>query len=282
MGIRKFKPTTPGRRGMTWNTFEEITTVTPHKALTVTLKKHAWRSTTGRITVRHQGGGHAKRYRLVDFYFHDKKWIPAKVETVEYDPYRTAFISLVCYKDGERRYVLAHSDIKVWDEIVTDEKTALVSGNRLEVGNIPVWLWVYNLELIVWQWASSVRSAGSQAVVVSQEWEYTQIKMPSGEIRLVHKKCYATLGQVSNPFNNQIVIGKAWRSRHMGIRPTVLWKSMNPVDHPHGGWEGHNPIGMVAPKTPWGKIALGKKTRSKKKFTNKWILRTKKGKLMQK
>lgn len=280
MWIKKFKPTTPWRRAMTGNTFEEITTNTPYKALTVNLKKHAGRNNTGTITIRHQGWGHAKKYRLVDFYFHDKNGIPAKVETIEYDPYRTAWISLICYKDGERRYVLAHKDMKVGDTIITESKAALVSGNRLELGNIPVGLSIYNLELIVGQGASSVRSAGSMAQVVSQEWEYTQVKMPSWEIRLVHKKCYATLGQVSNPDNNQIVIGKAGRTRHMWVRPTVLWKSMNPVDHPHGGWEGHAPIGMKAPKTPWWKVALGKKTRSKKKFTNRWILRTKKGKLM--
>lgn len=282
MGIKKFKPTTPWRRNMTGNTFEEITTSSSYSPLTITLKKHSGRDNTWRITVRHQGGWHAKKYRIVDFYFHDKKSIPAKVETIEYDPYRTAWISLICYKDWERRYVLAHRDMKVGDIVVTNETTELKSGNRLEIWNIPVWMNVYNVELIVWSWASSVRSAWSSAQVVSQEWEYAQVKMPSWEIRLVHKKCYATLWEVSNPDNNQIVIWKAWRSRHMGIRPTVLWKSMNPVDHPHGGWEGHNPIGMVAPKTPWGKIALGKKTRSKKKFTNKWILRTKKGKLMQK
>lgn len=280
MGIKKFKPTTPGRRAMTGNTFEEITTSTPHKALTVSLKRHAGRNNTWTISVRHQGGGHKKKYRLVDFYFHDKKSIPAKVETIEYDPYRTAWVALVCYKDGERRYVLAHTEMKVGDIIVTDDKAALERGNRLAVANIPVGMNVYNVELIVGQGASSVRSAGSMATVVSQEGEYTQIKMPSGEIRLVHKKCFATLGQVSNPDNNQIVLGKAWRSRHMGIRPTVLGKSMNPVDHPHGGWEGHAPIGMKAPKTPWWKIALGGKTRSKKKFTNRWILRTKKWKLM--
>lgn len=280
MGIKKFKPTTPGRRAMTGNTFEEITTQTPYKALTVTLKKHAGRNNTGTITIRHQGWGHAKKYRLVDFYFHDKKSIPAKVETIEYDPYRTAWISLICYKDGERRYVLAHKDMKVWDKVITDEKTSLQSGNRLEIWNIPVWLSIYNVELIVGQWASSVRAAWSMATINSQEWEYTQVKMPSWEIRFVNKKCYATLGQVSNPDNNQIVIGKAWRTRHMWIRPTVLGKSMNPVDHPHGGWEGHAPIWMKAPKTPWWRVALGYKTRSKKKFTNKWILRTKKGKLM--
>ncbi len=280
MGIKKFKPTTPGRRWMSVVTFEQITTDTPYKPLTVTLKKNSGRNNTWRITVRHQGGWHAKKYRLVDFYCTDKKGVPAKVETIEYDPYRSAFISLVCYKDWERRYVLAHTEMKVGDVILTDEKTELVSGNRMEIWNIPTGLNVYNVETIVWQWASTVRSAWSTAKIVSQEWEYTQIKLPSGEVRLVHKKCYATLGQVSNPDHNQMVIWKAWRSRWMGKRPTVLGKSMNPVDHPHGGWEGHSPIGMSAPKTPWGMPALGYKTRKRKKSTNRWILKTRKGKLM--
>ena len=280
MALKKFKPTTNGRRDMTGLDYAELTTQTPYKKLTVTLKKHSGRNNTGRITVRHQGGGHAKKYRLVDFYMTDKKGIPARVETIEYDPYRTAFIALVCYKDGERRYVLAHTTMQVGDVIMTEEKSELKVGNRMEVGNIPVGMQVYNVELIVAQGASSVRSAGSSAQIVSQEGEYTQIKMPSGEVRLVHKKCYATLGQVSNPDWNQVVIGKAGRSRWMGKRPTVLGKSMNPVDHPHGGGEWHAPIGMKAPKTPWGLPALGYKTRSRKKNTSKWILRTRKGKLM--
>ena len=280
MGIKKFKPTTPGRRGMSVVTFEQITTDTPYKPLTVTLKKHSGRNNTWRITVRHQGGGHAKKYRLVDFFYTDKKGIPAKVETIEYDPYRSAFIALVCYRDWERRYVLAHSEMKVGDVVITDEKTELKAGNRMEIGNIPTGLNVYNVELIVGEWAASVRSAWATATIVSQEWEYTQVKLPSGEIRLVHKKCYASLGQVSNPDHNQMVIWKAWRSRWMWKRPTVLGKSMNPVDHPHGGWEGHSPIGMKAPKTPWGKIALWYKTRSRKKSTNRWILKTRRGKLM--
>lgn len=282
MGIKKFKPTTNGRRWMTGYTFEELTTSKPYKALTVKLQNHAGRNNTWRITVRHQGAGHAQKYRLIDFYFHDKLDIPAKVETVEYDPYRTAWISLVCYMDWERRYILAHNTVKVWDKIITSEKAPLVSGNRMMISNIPVWLQVHNVELIVGQWASSVRSAGSSATVVSQEGEYTQVKLPSGEIRLVNKKCYATLGQVSNPDHSLIVIGKAGRARHMWKRPTVLGKSMNPVDHPHGGWEGHSSIWMKYPKTPWGAHALGKKTRSKKSFTNKWILRTRKWKLMNK
>ena len=280
MALKKFNPTTNGRRGMTGIVYSDITTSTPNKGLTVTLKKNAGRNNTGRITIRHQGGGHAKKYRMVDFYLTDKKSIPAKVETIEYDPYRSAFIALVCYADGERRYVLAHTTMKVGDVVVTDEKAELLSGNRLQIGNIPVGLQVYNVELIVDQGASSVRSAGSSAQIVSQEGEYTQVKMPSGEIRLVHKKCYASLGQVSNPDHNQVTIGKAGRSRWMGKRPTVRGKAMNPVDHPHGGGEGRAPIGMKAPKTPWGKMALGKKTRSKKKTTSRWILRTRKGKLM--
>jgi large subunit ribosomal protein L2 len=248
--------------------------------LTVKLKKHAGRNNTWRITVRHQWGWHAKKYRLIDFYGVDKKWIEARVETIEYDPYRSAFIALVCYKDWERRYVLAHKDMKVWDKIVTQEKASLHSGNRMEIWNMPTGVSVYNLELIIWAWASSIRSAGSFGTVYSQEWKYTQVKMPSGEIRLVHKKCYATLWQVSNTDHNQIVIGKAGRSRWMWKRPTVLGKSMNPVDHPHGGWEWHSPIGLKMPKTPWWKIALWVKTRSRKKTTWKWILKTRKGKLM--
>ena len=280
MAIKKFKPTTPGRRNMTGLDYSELTTSTPHKALTTKLKTHAGRNNSGRLTIRHQGGGHARKYRLMDFYMTDKKGIPAKVETVEYDPYRTAFISRICYADGERRYILAHTEVQVGDKIITEEKAELKSGNRMEVGNIPVGLQVHNLETIVGQWAGSIRSAGSSGSVVSQEGEYTQIKMPSGEIRLVHKKCYATLGVVSNPDHNQVVIGKAGRSRWMWKRPTVRGKAMNPVDHPHGGWEGRSPIGMKAPKTPWGKIALGKKTRNRKKTTNKWILKTRRGKLM--
>jgi large subunit ribosomal protein L2 len=280
VGIKKFKPTTPGRRWMTVNTFEEVTTSSPYKPLTVKLKKHAGRNNTWRITIRHQWSGHAKKYRLVDFFGVDKKWIEAKVETIEYDPYRSAFIALICYKDGERRYTIAHKDMNVWDKIIADEKTPLVSWNRMLVSNIPTGLQVYNLELIVGQWASSIRAAGAYGTIFSQEGEYTQVKLPSGEIRLVHKKCFATLGQVSNPDHNQVVIWKAWRSRWMWKRPTVRGKSMNPVDHPHGGWEGRSPIGMKAPKTPWWMPALGYKTRSRKKTTSKWILKTRKGKLM--
>ncbi len=280
MGIKKFKPTTPGRRWMTGLTYDELTTSKPYKALTVTLKKHAGRWSDWRLTVRHKGGWHAKKYRIIDFIGTDKKGIIAKVETIEYDPYRTAFIALICYIDGERRYVIAHKDMEVGDKIICNEEAPLVSWNRMEIWNIPTWLEVHNVEFLVWQWAVSVRAAGAVATIYSQEGEYTQVKMPSNEIRLIHKKCYATLGQVSNIDHWQVVIWKAWRSRWMWKRPTVLGKSMNPVDHPHGGWEGHSPIGMKAPKTPWGMPALGYKTRKRKKTTSRWILKTRKGKLM--
>ena len=280
MAIKKFKPTTPGRRAMTWSSFEEITTSKPYEALTVKLKKNSGRNNSWRITIRHQGWGHAKKYRLVDFYFVDKKWIEAVVETIEYDPYRSAFIALICYKDWERRYIVAHKDMKIWDKVLTDEITNLKSWNRMEVWNIPVWLQIYNLELIVWQGATSIRSAWNFWTIVSQEWKYTQVKMPSWEVRLIHKRCYATLWQTSNPDYKQIVIWKAWRSRWMWKRPTVLGKSMNPVDHPHGGWEWHCPIWMKNPKNPWWMPALGYKTRNRKKTSSKWILKTRKGKLL--
>lgn len=281
MAIKKYNPTTNARRQMSGYTFEELTAKKPYKPLLCNIRKSSGRNNSGSITVRHQWGWHKQLYRMVDFFFTDKLDIPAKVETVEYDPYRTAYISLVCYRDWERRYILAHKDIKVGDVIVTSANAKPVSGNRTEVGNVPVWLTVYNVELIIGKWASSVRSAWTSALVLSQEWEYTQLKMPSGEIRLVHKKCFATIWVVSNTDHNQVTIGKAWRSRWMGKRPTVLGKSMNPVDHPHWGWEWHTSIGMPYPKTPWGKPALWVKTRIRKD-TTRWILRTRKGKLMNK
>ncbi len=278
MPIKKYKPTTPSRRFMTGLTYEELTTNEPYKPLTVSIQAHAGRNSAGRISVRHQGGGHKKLYRVVDFKF-DKVGIPAKVETIEYDPYRSAFIALVCYKDGERRYVLAHTEMQVGNEIIVSNEAKPVAGNRMEIGLIPTGLFVHNVEMIVGQGASTIRSAGASAQILSQEGEYTQLKMPSGEIRLVHKKCGATIGVVSNIDWNQITIGKAGRSRWMGRRPTVLGSSMNPVDHPHGGGEGHQSVGQrKGPKTPWGKLARGVKTRSRKS-TDRWILRTRAGKL---
>lgn len=263
---------------MTGLTYEELTTDTPHKPLTVSIQRHAGRNSAGRISVRHQGAGHKKLYRIVDFKM-DKLDIAARVETVEYDPYRSAFIALICYKDGERRYILAHSTVKVGDEFIVSNTAKPVAGTRMEIGVVPTGLPVHNVEMIVGQGAATIRSAGSSATVISQEGEYTQVKMPSGEIRLVHKKCYATIGVVSNADWNQITIGKAGRSRWMGRRPTVLGSSMNPVDHPHGGGEGHQSVGQrKGPKTPWGRLARGVKTRNRKN-TDRWILRTRAGKL---
>jgi large subunit ribosomal protein L2 len=279
MSIKKYNPTTPSRRQMTGYSFDEITATEPYKPLTFYKKNAAGRNNTGRITVRHQGGGHKRLYRMVDFTF-DKKEVSAKVETIEYDPNRTGYIALVCYRDGERRYVLAHKDMKVGDVMIVSETAKPIPGNRLPIGNIPVGLSIYNVELIVGLGASTVRSAGSAATVVSQEGEYTQVKLPSGEIRRIHKKCWATVGTVSNVDHSQIVIGKAGRSRWMGRRPTVLGSSMNTVDHPHGGGEGHQSLGQrKGPKTPWGKITRGVITRNRKS-TDKWIVRTKRGKLL--
>ncbi len=263
---------------MTGLTYEEITTNEPYAPLTASIQRHAGRNSAGRISVRHQGSGHKKLYRLIDFKL-DKVGIPARVETVEYDPYRTAFIALLCYHDGERRYTLAHMETKVGDEVIISNEAKPVPGNRMEIGMIPTGLSVHNVEMITGQGASSVRAAGTSAQILSQEGEYTQLKMTSGEIRLVHKKCSATIGVVSNQDWNQVTIGKAGRSRWMGKRPTVLGSSMNPVDHPHGGGEGHQSVGQrKGPKTPWGRLARGVKTRSRKS-TNRWILRTRSGKL---
>ena len=263
---------------MSWYTFDELTATEPHKALTYFIPRKAGRNSAGRITIRHQWGGHKRLYRKIDFYFLDKLDIPARIETIEYDPFRTAYIALVCYRDGERRYILAHKDVKVGDTIITSKEAKPENGNRLLIGNVPVGLFIHNVETIVGRWANTVRSAGTFATITSQEGEYTQIKLPSGEIRKIHKQCYVTIGIVSNTDHNMVVIGKAGRSRWLGKRPTVLGKSMNPCDHPHGGWEGHSSLGM-APKTPWGKPALGVKTR-KRKDTNKWVVRNRKGKLV--
>jgi large subunit ribosomal protein L2 len=263
---------------MTGLTYEELTTNEPYKPLTVSLKRYAGRNDAGRISVRHQGGGAKRLYRLVDFKL-NKKEIVGKVETIEYDPYRSAFIALVCYADGERRYHLAHTEMKVGDQVVNSNTAKPVAGNRMEIGNIPTGLSVHNVEMIIGKGAGAIRSAGSSAVVISQEGEYTQVKMPSGEIRLVHKLCSATIGVVSNSDWNQINIGKAGRTRWMNRRPTVLGSSMNPVDHPHGWGEGHQSVGQrKGPKTPWGRLARGVKTRSRKS-TDRWILRTRAGKL---
>ncbi len=281
MPIKKYHPTTNARRDMTVLTYEELSGDAPYKPLTAPLKSDAGRGSSGRITVRHRGGGHKRKYRIIDFSQSDKLDIEARVETIEYDPNRSAFIALVVYRDGERRYVLAHASMRVGDTIITSDSAKPVDGNRLRIGNIPTGLFVYSVELIVGQGSTAVRSAGSHAQVISQEGEYTQLKMPSGEVRKVHKQCFATVGTVSNVDHAQVTIGKAGRARWKGKRPTVLGKSMNAVDHPHGGGEGHSPIGMISPKTPWGAPALGAKTR-RRKDTTKWVVRDRRGKLINK
>ncbi len=234
MPIKFYKPTTNGRRGMSTNAFTELTTDVPFKKLTTSHKSSGGRNSYGRTTSRFRGGGHKRRLRIVDFRL-NKMDVPSTVKTIEYDPHRSAFIALVQDTDGEHRYVLAHSTMKVGDTIVTSENTKPIPGNRMMVGNIPAGLTVHNVELVLGRGAQAVRSAGASAQVVSQEGEYTQIKIGSGEVRYVHKKCFATVGAVSNTDHNQITIGKAGRSRWKGRRPHNLGTSMNPVDHPHGG-----------------------------------------------
>lgn len=268
MPIKKYKPTSPGRRNTSVNAYTELTTDTPYKPLTSALKSKAGRGSGGRISIRSRGGGHKRRYRHLSFTY-DKIDVPATVLTIEYDPNRTAFIALVEYKDGEKRYLLAHKDMQVGDTVITSNSAKPVPGNSMQMGNIPTGIQVHNVELIVGQGAKAIRSAGTYGTVSSQDGEYTQIKLSSGEVRYFHKNCYATIGIVSNIDHGLVVIGKAGRSRWKGRRPHVLGKSMNPVDHPHGGGEGHVSLGGQ-PKTPWGKPALGVKTR-KNKRTNKWI-----------
>lgn len=272
MELKKFKPTTPGIRQMSIASFEEITKSKPEKSLTKTLKKNSGRNSTGRITVRHRGGGTRRRYRNIDFKRTDKLNIEGKVKAIEYDPNRTAYIMLVNYKDGEKRYHLAPTEIKVGDKIVTREKAKVKAGNRMKLKNIPVGFSIYNVELYEGRGGQLARSAGSSLKLVSVEGDYAQIQMPSGEIRLVSKDCYATVGIVSNIDHFNISIGKAGRTRHFGRRPQVRGKAMNPVDHPHGGGEGGCPIGLKHPKTPWGMPALGFKTR-RRRYTDKMIIK---------
>lgn len=264
MPVKKYKPTTPGRRGMSVNAFAEITTNKPEKSLLRPWHQKSGRNNQGRITVRHRGGGVKRQYRLIDSKRYEKLNIPARVESIEYDPNRTAFIALLVYADGEKRYIIAPNHLKVGDKIICGEKVKVKPGNCMPLRNIPVGFDIYDLELSPSKGAQAIRSAGSSGKVMSLDSEMAQVMMPSGEVRYVSKDCYATIGAVGNADHSNIVIGKAGRMRLMGRRPQVLGKSMNPVDHPHGGGEGHGPIGMKHPKTPWGKPALGVKTRSKK------------------
>ncbi len=272
MGFKKFKATTPGRRFMSVLTFEEITKTRPEKSLLTSFKKNAGRNNQGKLTIRHQGGGHKQLYRMIDFKQTDKIGIPAKVTAVEYDPNRTAFIILATYADGEKRYHLAPDQIKVGTTIVTKEKAEIRTGNRMALKNIPVGYDIHNIELTPGRGGQIVRSAGSKAHVVGIEGDHAQIQLPSNEVRLVDKNCFATIGGVSNIDHANIKIGKAGRKRWMGKRPEVRGKAMNPIDHPHGGGEGNQPTGLPGPKTPWGMPALGFKTR-KRKYSDTMIVK---------
>ena len=272
MAIRKYKPTTPGLRGMTVSTFEEITKDTPEKSLTVTLKKHSGRNNTGRITVRHKGGGTRAKYRIIDFK-RDKDGVPGKVSSIEYDPNRTANIALITYADGEKRYIIAPGKLEVGQTIVSGPDADIVVGNALPLANIPVGTIIHNVELKPGKGAQLARSAGNGAQLMAKEEKYAQVRLPSGEVRKVSMRCKATIGEVGNEESANIQIGKAGRTRHMGIRPTVRGSVMNPNDHPHGGGEGRAPVGRKSPVTPWGKPALGYKTRKKNKDSNKYIVK---------
>jgi large subunit ribosomal protein L2 len=270
MAVKKFKPTSPGRRTMTVADFAEITTDKPEKSLLEPLKIKSGRNNQGRITVRHRGGGHKRQYRIIDFK-RNKDGIPAKVATIEYDPNRTSRIALLNYADGEKRYILAPNGLKVGDTVVSGPDADIKTGNALPLRNIPVGTVIHNIELKPEKGAQMVRSAGAYAQLMAKEGDYAQVRMPSGEVRMVHVNCRATIGQVGNLEHENITIGKAGRSRWMGKRPTVRGVVMNPVDHPHGGGEGRSPVGRN-PVTPWGKPALGARTR-KKKPSDKYILK---------
>lgn len=270
MGIKRYKPVTPGMRHRTGYTFEEITKTEPERSLIEPLKKHAGRNNQGRITVRHRGGGNKRYYRLIDFK-RDKRGIPAKVIAIEYDPNRTARIALLQYADGEKRYIIAPLGLRVGDTVMAGPDAEIRPGNALPLANIPVGTLIHNIELTPGKGGQLVRAAGTAAQLLAKEGDYAHVALPSGEVRLIHLSCYATIGQVGNVEHALIKLGKAGRKRHMGWRPTVRGSAMNPVDHPHGGGEGRAPIGMPSPKSPWGWKTLGKKTR-KNKRTDKFIL----------
>lgn len=275
MSIRKYKPTSPGRRFMSVSSFEEITTDQPEKSLVVGLPKKAGRNAQGRITTRHQGGGHKRKYRIIDFK-RDKDGIPGRVATVEYDPNRSARIALIHYVDGEKRYILCPLGLKVGDRIESGPGADIKVGNALPLVNIPVGTVVHNVELKPGKGGQLARAAGAEAQLLAKEGDYAQIRLASGEVRMVRKECRATIGQVGNLDHENVEIGKAGRSRWLGIRPTVRGVVMNPTDHPHGGGEGRAPIGRKSPMSPWGKPTLGKKTRKKKHPTDKYIVRRRK------
>jgi large subunit ribosomal protein L2 len=272
MAIKKFKPTSPGRRHMTASTFEEITTSTPEKSLVAPLKRSFGRNSYGRITKRHTGGGHKRRYRLIDFK-RDKKEVPAKIVSIEYDPNRSARIALLNYADGEKRYILAPIGISVGDTLVASDQADIQPGNALAIRAIPLGTWVHNVELKVGKGGQLARSAGTYAMIAAKEGKYAQLRLPSGEVRLVLQECCATIGQVGNADHENVKIGKAGRNRWLGKRPQSRGVAMNPVDHPHGGGEGKSSGGRH-PVTPWGVPTKGYKTRTNKR-TDRFIVRRK-------
>ncbi|MED2974326.1 50S ribosomal protein L2 [Fictibacillus sp. B-59209] len=275
MGIKKFKPITNGRRGMTQLDFAEITTDKPEKSLLAPLSKKAGRNNQGKLTVRHQGGGHKRKYRIIDFK-RNKDGIPGRVATIEYDPNRTANIALINYVDGEKRYILAPKGLKVGQEIMSGVGADIKVGNALPLANIPVGSTIHNIELKPGKGGQLARSAGAEAQLLGKEEKYALVRLGSGEVRMILLTCRATIGQVGNLEHELVNVGKAGRSRWMGIRPTVRGSVMNPNDHPHGGGEGRAPIGRKSPMSPWGKPTLGYKTRKKNKTTDKYIVRRRK------
>ena len=281
MGIKKYTPYTPSRRNMTGLDFTEITKNAPEKPLTVSLKKNSGRNNQGKITVRHHGGGSRRKYRIIDFK-RNKDNIPATVLSIEYDPNRTANIALICYADGQKAYILAPQGLKAGQKIMNGEHAEARLGNCLPLSLIPIGTEVHNVELYPGAGAQMVRSAGVAAQLMAKEGKYATLRLPSGEMRMVPINCRATIGVVGNGEHSLVNIGKAGRKRHMGIRPTVRGSVMNPNDHPHGGGEGRAPVGRPGPCTPWGKPALGLKTRSKKKASNKLIVRRRDGKALSK
>ncbi len=281
MGIKKYNPYTPSRRQMTGLDFGDITKAAPEKSLTVTLKKNSGRNNQGKITVRHRGGGVRKKYRIVDFKRNAKDGIPATVIGVEYDPNRTANIALICYADGEKSYILAPEGLTDGMTVVSGPQAEAKLGNCLPLANIPVGAQIHNIELMPGRGGQMVRAAGGSAQLMAKEGKFATLRLPSGEMRMVPIDCRATIGIVGNGEHNLVNLGKAGRKRHMGIRPTVRGSVMNPNDHPHGGGEGRAPIGRPGPSTPWGKPALGLKTRKQKKQSNKLIVRRRDGKSMK-
>ncbi|MFN2196726.1 MAG: 50S ribosomal protein L2 [Anaerolineales bacterium] len=271
MAVKKYKPITPGQRGMTGYSFEEITRSNPERSLVAPLRKRGGRNLYGRITVRHRGGGHRRHIRIVDFK-RDKRGIPATVAAIEYDPNRTARLALLHYADGEKRYIIAPLGVRVGEIIMAGPEAEIRPGNSLPISSIPVGTMVHNIEIYAGRGGQMVRAAGGSAQLLAKEGDYAQIRLPSGEVRLIRQQCYATIGQIGNTDHSNIKLGKAGRKRHMGIRPTVRGSAMSPRDHPHGGGEGRQSIGMPSPKSPWGKPTLGKKTRRNKR-TEKYIVR---------